>query len=178
MNKQELQRQVKELIISALDLEDMTPDDIETSQPLFKEGLGLDSIDALELGMAIKRSSAWTSTRARTTQRYLPPSKLYPTISQKICPIKTERIFNMATREEISESIKDILVEEFDCERSELKDDVNLFTQLDLDSIDAVDLVVRLQQKTNKRVNPEDFKKIRTFGEVVDVVEKLLNEGK
>lgn len=84
----------------------------------------------------------------------------------------------MATREEISESIKDILVEEFDCERSELKDDVNLFTQLDLDSIDAVDLVVRLQQKTNRRVNPEDFKKIRTFGEVVDVVEKLLNEGK
>ena len=55
MNKQELQRQVKELIISALDLEDMTPDDIETSQPLFKEGLGLDSIDALELGMAIKK---------------------------------------------------------------------------------------------------------------------------
>lgn len=84
----------------------------------------------------------------------------------------------MATREEIAESIKDILVEEFDCERGDLKDDVNLFTQLDLDSIDAVDLVVRLQQKTNKRVNPEDFKKIRTFGEVVDVVEKLLNEGK
>ncbi|MBS1485716.1 MAG: acyl carrier protein [Opitutales bacterium] len=55
MNRQELQRQVKELIISALDLEDMTPDDIETSQPLFKEGLGLDSIDALELGMAIKK---------------------------------------------------------------------------------------------------------------------------
>lgn len=84
----------------------------------------------------------------------------------------------MATREEISESIKDILVEEFDCVRGDLKDDANLFTQLDLDSIDAVDLVVRLQQKTNKRVNPEDFKKIRTFGEVVDVVEKLLNEGK
>lgn len=81
----------------------------------------------------------------------------------------------MATREEIADSIKDILVEEFECEKSSITDETNLFTELDLDSIDAVDLVVRLQQKTNKRVNPEDFKKIRKFGEVVDIVEKLVN---
>ncbi|MBE6414664.1 MAG: acyl carrier protein [Verrucomicrobiaceae bacterium] len=82
----------------------------------------------------------------------------------------------MATREEISNFIKDILAEEFECERESINDSTNLFTELDLDSIDAVDLVVRLQQQTKKRVNPEDFKKIRTFGEVVDVVEKLVNE--
>lgn len=82
----------------------------------------------------------------------------------------------MATREEIANSIKDILSEEFECEKSAISDSTNLFTELDLDSIDAVDLVVRLQQKTKKRVNPEDFKKIRTFGEVVDIVEKLVNE--
>ncbi len=82
----------------------------------------------------------------------------------------------MATREEISNFIKDILADEFECERESINDSTNLFTELDLDSIDAVDLVVRLQQHTKKRVNPEDFKKIRTFGEVVDVVEKLVNE--
>ena len=46
---------IKELIVSSLDLEDVALADIETDAPLFGEGLGLDSIDALELGMAIKK---------------------------------------------------------------------------------------------------------------------------
>lgn len=50
----DLYTQIKQLIISSLNLEDVTPDDIETEAPLFGEGLGLDSIDALELGMALK----------------------------------------------------------------------------------------------------------------------------
>ncbi|MBO7521802.1 MAG: acyl carrier protein [Opitutales bacterium] len=82
----------------------------------------------------------------------------------------------MATKTEIAEQIKSILAEEFECDRGAIKDETNLFTELDLDSIDAVDLVVRLQKLTQKRVNPQDFKKIRTFGEVVDIVEKLVNE--
>ncbi|PIE36965.1 MAG: acyl carrier protein [Gammaproteobacteria bacterium] len=52
----QLEQQIKELIISALDLEDITPDDIQTDEPLFDEGLGLDSIDALELGMALTQA--------------------------------------------------------------------------------------------------------------------------
>tara|TARA_B100000315_G_C14327728_1_gene473826 strand:+ start:309 stop:566 length:258 start_codon:yes stop_codon:yes gene_type:complete len=51
----ELKNQIKKLIISSLDLEDITVDDIENDQPLFVDGLGLDSIDALELGLAIKK---------------------------------------------------------------------------------------------------------------------------
>jgi len=50
-----LKREVKELIIEVLDLEDIKPEDIVDSEPLFREGLGLDSIDALELGVALKR---------------------------------------------------------------------------------------------------------------------------
>ncbi|ELV08038.1 phosphopantetheine-binding protein [Wohlfahrtiimonas chitiniclastica] len=45
---------IKQLIIDSLNLEGMTIDDIDTDAPLFNEGLGLDSIDALELGLAIK----------------------------------------------------------------------------------------------------------------------------
>ena len=50
----ELEQKIKELIITSLDLEDITPDDIVSDEPLFDEGLGLDSIDALELGMALQ----------------------------------------------------------------------------------------------------------------------------
>jgi acyl carrier protein len=50
-----LKRQIKELMISALELEDITPEHISDSEPLFGAGLGLDSIDALELGVALKK---------------------------------------------------------------------------------------------------------------------------
>ena len=50
-----LELEIKKLIISSLDLEDITPDDIDDNEALFGEGLGLDSIDALELGMALKK---------------------------------------------------------------------------------------------------------------------------
>ena len=50
-----LELEVKQLIIDVLQLEDITPDDIDTAAPLFVEGLGLDSIDALELGVALQK---------------------------------------------------------------------------------------------------------------------------
>lgn len=52
---EQLHAELKKLIIDALYLEDMSVDDIDTDAPLFGEGLGLDSIDALELGLAIKK---------------------------------------------------------------------------------------------------------------------------
>lgn len=55
-----LYTEIKELIIEALNLEDICADDIETEAPLFIDGLGLDSIDALELGMAIKQKYGLT----------------------------------------------------------------------------------------------------------------------
>lgn len=51
----ELKKEIKEVIISSLQLEDITPENIVDSDPLFGEGLGLDSIDALELGVALKK---------------------------------------------------------------------------------------------------------------------------
>lgn len=50
-----LHNEIKQLIIDALNLEDISIDDIDTDAPLFGDGLGLDSIDALELGLAIKK---------------------------------------------------------------------------------------------------------------------------
>lgn len=79
------------------------------------------------------------------------------------------------TEEEIERTIRSILVSEFEVDPAALTRETNLFTDLDLDSIDAVDLVVRLQQETGKKVNPEDFRQIRTLGDVVTAVAKLVN---
>ena len=50
-----LENEIKTLIIESLELEDVTVNDIQDEEPLFVSGLGLDSIDALELGMALKK---------------------------------------------------------------------------------------------------------------------------
>ena len=56
MTREEIELKLKDVLVSALDLEDLTASDIVTDAPLFGEGLGLDSIDALELGMAVKKA--------------------------------------------------------------------------------------------------------------------------
>jgi acyl carrier protein len=68
---QALEQEIKELIISALSLEDMKTEDIETAAPLFVDGLGLDSIDALELGVALqKRYGVSMSADSQETRRH------------------------------------------------------------------------------------------------------------
>ena len=79
------------------------------------------------------------------------------------------------TDQEIETTIKNILAEDFEVDVATLTPETNLFTELYLDSIDAVDLVVRLQQETGKKVNTADFKEIRTLGDVTKAVSKLVN---
>ena len=55
MNREETANRIKQLVVASLELEDVSPDDIDTDAPLFGDGLGLDSIDALELGMAVRK---------------------------------------------------------------------------------------------------------------------------
>jgi len=66
-----LEQEVKTLIIDVLQLEDITPDDIDVDAPLFVEGLGLDSIDALEIGVALqKRYGITLSAESQETRRH------------------------------------------------------------------------------------------------------------
>ena len=80
------------------------------------------------------------------------------------------------TKEDVLERIKEVLADEFEVDRAKLVPSARLFEDLDLDSIDAVDLVVRLQQQTLLKVKTEDFKAIRTLGDVADVIVKLAAE--
>ena len=82
----------------------------------------------------------------------------------------------MKTKEEVLSAIVDVLVSEFELDRAKLVPEARLFEDLDLDSIDAVDLVVRLQQQTGLKVKAEDFKATRTLGDVADVIVKLAAE--
>lgn len=68
----ELKQQIKETIISALQLEDVKPENIVDSDPLFGDGLGLDSIDALELGVALKKKFGvkFSSESAETKKHF------------------------------------------------------------------------------------------------------------
>ncbi len=66
-----LELELKQLIIDTLELEDITPDDIDSTEPLFNEGLGLDSIDALELGVALqKRYAIKLNAEAEETRQH------------------------------------------------------------------------------------------------------------
>ena len=78
------------------------------------------------------------------------------------------------SKEEIYNYLCDTLCEEFETDRNLINPDANLFEELDLDSIDAVDLAVRLQKFTDKRISPEEFKQIRTVNDVVEAIYKLL----
>lgn len=80
----------------------------------------------------------------------------------------------MKTKEEILKEISAVLADEFECDPAKLTADARLYEDLDLDSIDAVDLVVRLQQQTGIKVQAEDFKSIRTLGDVAGVIERLV----
>ena len=80
----------------------------------------------------------------------------------------------MKTKDEILVEISDVLAGEFEIPRERLTLDAKLYEDLDLDSIDAVDLVVRIQQRTGIKVVAEDFKTIRTLGDVAAVIEKLV----
>lgn len=82
----------------------------------------------------------------------------------------------MKTKEEILSEIAEVLTGEFEIPREKLTADARLYEDLDLDSIDAVDLVVRIQQRTGIKVVAEDFKAIRTLGDVADVIAKLVAE--
>lgn len=83
----------------------------------------------------------------------------------------------MYTKDEIFNHIKDILVKEFEQDANKLKPEALLVEDLDFDSIDAVDLVVRLQDLIGCKVQPEDFKQIRTLQDMVDAIEKIVNKN-
>ncbi|MEM5528631.1 acyl carrier protein [Gammaproteobacteria bacterium AS21] len=82
----------------------------------------------------------------------------------------------MKNEQEIFNRVAAILEELFEIDRADIKLESDLYEDLDIDSIDAVDLVVELKKVTGKKIKPEDFKAVRSVNDVVVQVNKLLNE--
>ena len=83
----------------------------------------------------------------------------------------------MYSREEIYQKIVSVLEQLFEIKAQHISLQARLYEDLDLDSIDAVDLLIELKNITGKSIRPDDFKSVRTVQDVVEAVIKLLNEG-
>ena len=73
-------------------------------------------------------------------------------------------------KDSLFSSIRDILVEQFDVDEASVTMDANLYDELAIDSIDAVDLLVQLKELTGQKISPEAFKEVRTIRDVLDAL--------
>ena len=80
------------------------------------------------------------------------------------------------TQQEIFERLSSILQETFDIAPERITPQARLSEDLDIDSIDAVDLIVKLRPLVGKRLQPEAFKSVRTLQDVVDALHQLISQ--
>lgn len=81
----------------------------------------------------------------------------------------------MTEQETIFQEVTELLHKLFEIDPQDITPESRLYEDLELDSIDAVDMVVHLQKKTGKKIKPEEFKTVRTVQDVVDAVSRLLH---
>ncbi|MDR2096832.1 MAG: acyl carrier protein [Treponema sp.] len=78
------------------------------------------------------------------------------------------------TKEEIFEKLKAILAEDFEIDPDKIKPEAQLYTDLEFDSIDAVDLIVKMKEYVPGKIDPEQFKTVRTVQDAVDLIFTLI----
>ena len=81
----------------------------------------------------------------------------------------------MQTRDDIFNTLRDALVELFELPPERVTPDANLYQDLEIDSIDAVDLIDHIKRQTGKKIAAEEFKAVRTVGDVVEAVFQVVN---
>lgn len=79
----------------------------------------------------------------------------------------------MLTQEQVLEKLREWMEDLFEITPEDVQLDANLANDLDVDSIDAIDLAVKIKELTGKQVNPEDFKSVRTVQDVVTVIQNM-----
>ncbi|ENW95286.1 acyl carrier protein [Acinetobacter sp. NIPH 298] len=82
----------------------------------------------------------------------------------------------MLTQEHVLAKLREWMQDLFEIEPEDIRLDSNLYEDLDVDSIDAIDLVVKIKELTGKQVQPEDFKAVRTILDVVTVIQNMTAE--
>lgn len=82
----------------------------------------------------------------------------------------------MLSRDDVYTKLRSYLEDMFEIPGDKISLDARLYEDLDLDSIDAVDLVVKLQELTGRKLKVDEFKSVRTVGDVIDRVHAVLSE--
>lgn len=90
---------------------------------------------------------------------------------------RSKRKGNVMTKDELFARIKTILQDSFEIDPARITPEANLYADLDIDSIDAVDLIVQLKPLLGGKLQPEAFKAVRTVQDVVDVLHGLIREA-
>jgi acyl carrier protein len=80
----------------------------------------------------------------------------------------------MQSQEEIYRQVSNVLVELFELDPAKVVWDAHLYEDLDIDSLDAIDLILELKELTGRKVQPEQFKQVRTVRDVVNAVHHLM----
>lgn len=80
------------------------------------------------------------------------------------------------TKQEMFDRLSEILQETFSIDPERIRPESRLYEDLDIDSIDAVDLIVKLKPLVGKRLQPDAFKSVRTLQDVVDALDGLVNQ--
>lgn len=80
------------------------------------------------------------------------------------------------TKDDLFAKLKEVLVSEFDLDESDITLDANIVTDLDLDSIDAVELIVKMKPYLTAKIEPEAFKSVRTLGDVVEILAPIARD--
>ena len=84
---------------------------------------------------------------------------------------------NVKSREEILAYLRETLVELFELKPEQIVPEANLYQDLDIDSIDAVDLILKLKELTGRKIQPQTFKHVRTVNDVIDAIESLMAQS-
>jgi acyl carrier protein len=78
------------------------------------------------------------------------------------------------TQTQILSRLRELLADTFEIDPARITPEADLYRDLDLDSIDAVDLAIKLQEMTGKRIKPDEFRSVRTVNDVMVAVDRLL----
>ena len=84
---------------------------------------------------------------------------------------------NVKSREEILVYLRETLVELFELKPEQIVPEANLYSDLDIDSVDAVDLILKLKDLTGRKIQPQTFKHVRTVNDVIDAIESLMAQN-
>ncbi len=82
----------------------------------------------------------------------------------------------MHDRDAIFSELRATLVELFELDPERITPDARLYDELEIDSIDAIDLMDRLRRQTGRKIDSDRFRSVRTVSDLVDTIHQLLNE--